>query len=123
MGWTYMAICILDMAIFPILWNLMQVFTDNPVTQWNPLTLQGAGLFHLAMGAVLGITAWSRGQEKMAGAANLDYMQPTSHTVVSTYESPQYQSNYSRRPKYSSNRAVVGYGGKKAPPEEYQPEI
>jgi hypothetical protein len=27
--------------------------------------LQGAGLYHLAMGAILGITAWSRGQERI----------------------------------------------------------
>jgi hypothetical protein len=67
MGWTYMAICILDMAIFPILWSVVQVMTSTALTQWNPLTLQGAGLFHLAMGAVLGIAAWSRGQEKITG--------------------------------------------------------
>jgi hypothetical protein len=67
MGWCYMVICCLDMAIFPIMWNVVQIMTKQPVTQWNPLTLQGAGLFHLAMGAVLGISAWSRGQEKMQG--------------------------------------------------------
>jgi hypothetical protein len=69
MGWTYMGICILDMAVFPILWSVTQVLVKQPVTQWDPLTLKGAGLFHLAMGAVLGIAAWSRGQEKMAGVA------------------------------------------------------
>jgi len=67
MGWCYMVICCLDMAIFPIMWNVVQMITKQPLTQWNPLTLQGAGLFHLAMGAVLGISAWSRGQEKMQG--------------------------------------------------------
>ena len=67
MGWTYMAICILDMAVFPVLWSVVQVMTVTPLTQWNPLTLQGAGLVHLAMGAVLGIAAWSRGQEKITG--------------------------------------------------------
>jgi hypothetical protein len=67
MGWCYMVICCLDMAIFPIMWNVVQMMMKQPLTQWNPLTLQGAGLFHLAMGAVLGISAWSRGQEKMQG--------------------------------------------------------
>ena len=70
MGWMYMIICTLDMAIFPVLWSLLQVLTKQTVTQWNPLTLQGAGLFHLAMGAVLGIAAWGRTQEKVAGAAS-----------------------------------------------------
>ena len=67
MGWCYMVICVLDMAIFPVLWSIAQVLTKTPLVQWNPLTLQGAGLFHLAMGAVLGIAAWSRGQEKIQG--------------------------------------------------------
>ena len=69
MGWMYMLICTLDMAVFPVLWSLLQVLMHQSVTQWNPLTLQGAGLFHLAMGAVLGIAAFGRTQEKIAGAA------------------------------------------------------
>jgi hypothetical protein len=40
------------------------------LVQWNPLTLQGAGLFHIAMGAVLGIAAFGRTQEKLGGANN-----------------------------------------------------
>ena len=55
MGWMYMIICTLDMAVFPVLWSMLQVVTHQAITQWQPLTLQGAGLFHLAMGAVLGI--------------------------------------------------------------------
>ncbi len=70
MGWMYMIICLLDFAIFPILWSLLQVVTKQSVTQWQPLTLQGAGLFHLAMGAVLGIAAFGRSQEKVAGMAS-----------------------------------------------------
>jgi len=69
MGWCYMVICCLDMAIFPVAWSVAQVMTKTPLVQWSPLTLQGAGLFHLAMGAVLGIAAWSRGQEKIQGVA------------------------------------------------------
>ena len=68
MGWMYMVVCIFDFIIFPIAWSLLQVSAEGMVTsQWDPLTLKGAGLFHMAMGAVLGIAAWSRGQEKIAG--------------------------------------------------------
>ena len=70
MGWMYMVVCTMDMVIFPILWSLLQTFTHTAITQWNPLTLQGAGLFHIAMGAVLGIAAMGRTQEKLAGANN-----------------------------------------------------
>ena len=70
MGWMYMLVCTMDMVIFPVLWSLLQTFTHSPITQWNPLTLQGAGLFHIAMGAVLGIAAFGRTQEKLGGANN-----------------------------------------------------
>lgn len=70
MGWTYMGICIFDFIIAPILWSLIQAYAQGTVNQqWSPLTLQGAGLFHVAMGAILGVTAWSRGQEKMKNAS------------------------------------------------------
>ena len=70
MGWMYMLICTFDMVVFPVLWSLLQTLTHSPITQWNPLTLQGAGLFHIAMGAVLGIAAFGRTQEKLGGANN-----------------------------------------------------
>jgi hypothetical protein len=70
MGWTYMIICILDFAVFPVLWSIIQATHSGTVSsQWDPITLRGAGLFHMAMGAILGIAAWSRGQEKIAGVA------------------------------------------------------
>jgi hypothetical protein len=87
MGWMYMFICLLDMAIFPVLWSLLQVFTKQSVTQWSPLTLQGAGLFHLAMGAVLGIAAWGRTQEKVAGTASNYTTSVQSSVSTSTYQS------------------------------------
>ena len=71
MGWMYMGICTLDMAVFPVLWSVLQVIQHTTITQWQPLTLQGAGLFHVAMGAVLGLTAFGRTQEKIAGATQI----------------------------------------------------
>ena len=69
MGWTYMFICILDFAVFPVLWSIIQATNSGTVlTQWDPITLKGAGLFHMAMGAILGIAAYGRTQEKMIGA-------------------------------------------------------
>ena len=78
MGWMYMVVCMMDMVIFPILWSLLQTFTHTQITQWNPLTLQGAGLFHIAMGAVLGIAAFGRTQEKLGGANNGGISTPSS---------------------------------------------
>jgi Holin of 3TMs, for gene-transfer release len=71
MGWLYMGVCAFDFVMFPILWSALQaVMKVGTITQWQPLTLQGAGLFHIAMGAVLGIAALGRTQEKLAGANN-----------------------------------------------------
>ena len=70
MGWIYMLTCTMDFVVFPILWSLLQALSKGQVTsQWQPLTLQGAGLYHIAMGAVLGIAAYGRTKEKVAGAA------------------------------------------------------
>lgn len=69
MGWSYMLTCITDFVIFPILWSLLQALSKGQVTsQWQPLTLQGAGLYHIAMGAVLGIAAYGRTKEKLESA-------------------------------------------------------
>lgn len=73
MGWMYMVVCIFDFVLFPILWSVVQFWETNPANdafrQWEPLTLQGAGLFHMAMGAVLGIAAYGRTKEKVEGKA------------------------------------------------------
>jgi hypothetical protein len=70
MGWVYMMTCTCDFVLFPVLWSLLQAMTHGNVTsQWQPLTLQGAGLYHIAMGAVLGIAAYGRTKEKIEGAA------------------------------------------------------
>ena len=97
MGWMYMFICLLDMAVFPILWSLLQAYHSQQITQWNPLTLQGAGLFHIAMGAVLGIAAFGRTQEKLSGtAANPNAVQnigPTNNNMPMSNYGGGYNGN------------------------------
>jgi hypothetical protein len=66
MGWMYMLVCTCDFVLFPILWSVLQAVQGGQVTnQWQPLSLQGAGLFHIAMGAVLGVAAYGRTKEKL----------------------------------------------------------
>ena len=86
MGWIYMLTCVTDFIIFPILWAMLQAALKQPVTAWQPITLQGAGLFHLSMGAIIGIAAFGRTQEKLAGANN-GGMQPVGQSVTTTYGS------------------------------------
>ena len=67
MCWLYMTTCAFDFILFPILWGVVQAMTHAKLEQWQPLTLQGAGLYHLAMGAILGVAAYGRTKEKMSG--------------------------------------------------------
>ena len=107
MGWMYMGICTLDMGIFPILWSILQAAMGQPVTQWQPLTLQGAGLFHVAMGAVLGIAAFGRTQEKLAGAA-----QNPAPSAPSAFPSaaPSFGAAPVAKPTASGFGASSGFG-------------
>ena len=69
MAITYMAINICDFILFPILFTIVQFAeqqTGSGFRQWVPITLQSGGFIHMAFGAVLGIAAWTRGQEKVA---------------------------------------------------------
>jgi hypothetical protein len=73
-GWSYIATCVCDFIIFPVLWSILQaVYFGKVDEQWQPLTLQGAGLYHMAMGAILGITAWWRSKEKIATMPKINH--------------------------------------------------
>jgi hypothetical protein len=71
MAIVYMMINLFDFIIGPILFNLLQFWNPGQsIGMWQPLTLQGGGLIHIAFGAILGISAWTRGQEKVAAINN-----------------------------------------------------
>lgn len=122
MAMMYMCVCAADFIIFPIMFTVVQFWetqaANDAFRQWGPLTLQGGGLFHMAMGAVLGITAWSRGQEKIAGVSS----QPVSTTMTTTTQQVQYSQSMYQEPKFSQPQVSTGFGGKPAP-QQYFPEI
>ena len=67
MAITYMATIWFDFIVGPILYNLLQYWNPGQaVTAYAPITLQGGGLYHISMGAILGIAAYTRGKEKVA---------------------------------------------------------
>jgi hypothetical protein len=153
MGWMYMVVCSFDFVIAPILWSLVQSLSHGSVnTQWQPLTLQGAGLFHIAMGAVLGIAAYGRTQEKLGGANNggiqmppnagTTYVPPGAQNTVSVSNQPTAfggnngftqpatsgpgyaaPTGFGGNPGFGTATVNTGYGGKKAPPQPDFPEI
>jgi len=71
MGWLYMLICFMDFVGFPLISMFLPVFFKKDginagYVAWQSLTLSNGGLIHLAFGAILGVAAFSRGQEKLA---------------------------------------------------------
>lgn len=70
-GWIYLAICVMDFIVFPLLVILAPAFgkmvgIDLEYQPWTSITLTEGGLIHLSFGAILGVTAWTRGKEKLA---------------------------------------------------------
>jgi len=122
MAIMYMCVCVCDFILFPIMWTVVQFWetqaANDAFRQWQPMTLQGGGLFHMAMGAVLGITAWSRGQEKMAGVATPPVGAPTTPaptgfngTSASDIPQPAAQP--------AAPQIKTGFGGKPAPQQDF----
>ena len=71
MGWLYMAICFMDFIGFPLISMFLPVIFKHDglnanYVAWQSLSLSNGGLMHLAFGAILGVSAWTRGQEKLA---------------------------------------------------------
>jgi hypothetical protein len=145
MAVMYMCVCTFDFIVAPILWAVVQFWetsaANDAFRQWSPLTLQGAGLFHMAMGAVLGITAWSRGQEKLAGAAGgtssgfgVGVGAPASAPSFGTpsfsapsFSAPQNQQplstpSFSAAPSFGAT-AAPSFGGRAAPVQPPHPEL
>jgi hypothetical protein len=133
MALMYMSVCAFDFIVAPILWAIVQFWetsaANDAFRQWQPLTLQGAGLFHMAMGAVLGITAWSRGQEKLAGAAGGPLAGaapslPTVSTPAPSFSAPPNPAPVSTpAPSFGAPVSTPGFGGKPGPVQPPHPEL
>jgi hypothetical protein len=144
MAIMYMTACLFDFVFFPIMFTIVQFWevsaANDAFRQWAPITLQGGGLFHVAMGAVLGVSAWSRGQEKMAGVSGGSApapalgMAPAPVAQPASFGAPAAQATaYTPAPSWGTTPVAnnswgsapvqTGWGGKKAPPEAEFPLI
>jgi hypothetical protein len=66
-AWSYLVICIFDFFVAPIISAVFQslMYPHQEYVAWKPNTLAEGGLYHMAMMAIVGVTAWTRAQEKM----------------------------------------------------------
>lgn len=71
MAYQYFTVCVFDFIVAPILCGVWSAISGQP-HMWTPITLQAGGIYHLSMGGIVGVTAWSRGQEKMQLFNNLN---------------------------------------------------
>jgi Holin of 3TMs, for gene-transfer release len=150
MGWMYMIVCMFDFVLFPIMWSMVQALAHGTVNiQWQPITLQGAGLFHIAMGAIIGVSAYGRTQEKLGGANNggIDlplnvgstyqipgavpqsgpgaFGAPATATFTQSWGSQPQSGSFTPAPSWGTTNVGIttGFGGKPAPPQpDFYPE-
>jgi uncharacterized membrane protein len=66
MGWLYMLICLVDFVVFPAISMFLPIVTKLQYVAWQSLSLSNGGLIHMAFGAILGVAAYGRTQEKVA---------------------------------------------------------
>jgi hypothetical protein len=66
MGWQYFCVCLFDFLLAPIFTAWYAWFAKIPYQVWKPITLGEGGFYHMAMAAIVGVVAWTRGQEKVS---------------------------------------------------------
>lgn len=87
MAIVYMIIVIFDFIVAPIFWSLIQYYGGGVVyQQWVPLTLSAGGLFHVSLGAILGVSAFTRGQEKIEQLRQSNNMETDTETLTDENE-------------------------------------
>lgn len=70
-AWSYLMVCLFDFMIGPVIFNTLQYLKEGTnISMWQSITLQGGGLYHLSMGAILGVSAFGRTKEKLAALEN-----------------------------------------------------
>lgn len=131
-AYMYLFICFFDFVGMPVYYEIAHsplsksqlvslVATMDSVNQvqamniisaeqrWEPLTLGETGLFHVAFGAILGVAAFSRTQERNAsprpGYFDPPPTEPYDGRYGSSHDAPPRQSRTKRRSNRTPNSA------------------
>lgn len=76
LAWLYVVICTFDMLIAPVIWTIAQMFGGDVTSQWVSMTLANAGMFHIVMGTVLGLSFINKKKETTVETKNEDRQEP-----------------------------------------------
>ena len=79
MAWQYFVVCICDFIIFP---SFAMYYAHKIGDNWKlePLTLTAGGFYHIAMGLIIGVSAYTRGQENLLRTKLFATLSPESNT-------------------------------------------
>ena len=59
MAWKYAFVTLFDFVLAPSICMALKL------PAWEPLTLKESGFYHMAMMSIIGVSAFTRGQEKI----------------------------------------------------------
>jgi hypothetical protein len=81
MAWSYGIVCLWDFMLAPIFfaWFSHYEHLTNPIL-WTPLTTSGGGLYHVAMGAIIGVSSYGKTQENVTSMNVASNFVPPSST-------------------------------------------
>ena len=65
-AWLYLGVVLFDFVVAPVFSPIWAKIFGITFQRWEPLTLQGGGLFHLSFGAIIGVTSWGRTKERVS---------------------------------------------------------
>jgi predicted PurR-regulated permease PerM len=94
-AWLYLIIVAFDFLLAPIGNAIILAYYHYPEVQWQSITLQGGGLFHVSMMAIIGISTYGHSQQMLESIRNMpDYSNVgISSTTTTLSTGPSIISN------------------------------
>lgn len=102
MAWSYGIICLWDFMIAPIFFAWFSSYTKTTLVAWVPLTTSGGGLYHVAMGAIIGVSSYGKTQESVTNMNTASSLQTLPSLPSSPNSSDDSSDNSSDNSSDSS---------------------
>lgn len=88
-AYQYVIVCLFDFMMFPLMTMIWSYYNGVQWGGWEPLTLKGSGLYHLAAGGVIGVSSYARGldtalRNKLVAQLNMNSEEQLQNDTKST---------------------------------------